>query len=239
MDRKELLQQISTQQALQMFNLLPDVLFWVKDQQSRLMFANETYLDRFGYKQLEQIIGKCDYDLLPKHLAKQFIVDDQRVMAGEVVTDRLEMNLTNEGQVAWYLTSKRPLFDDQGGIIGSYGITRHLQKMSKTITGITALKAPVNYVHENYKQDITVEQLAAVAHLSISALERRFKKYLFKTPNQFIREVRLEKARKLLIESHIPIAEVAYQCGFSDHSYFSRHFKMMFHELPSQVRAER
>ncbi|GAW95409.1 MULTISPECIES: helix-turn-helix domain-containing protein [Colwellia] len=43
----------------------------------------------------------------------------------------------------------------------------------------------------------------------------------------------------LWVETKLPIAQVAYQSGFSDHSYFSRHFKMMFTELPSALRQQR
>ena len=107
------------------------------------------------------------------------------------------------------------------------------------MSGISEIKAPVDYVRKHYKDEISVDMLADVAHLSISALERRFKRYLSKTPKQFIREFRLEKARQLLVETRLPIADVAYECGFSDHSYFSRHFKMMFHELPSQLRLDK
>lgn len=239
MNREKLLSQISSQQALAMFNLLPEISFWIKDKQSRVMYANDSYITRVGYKNLEQLIGKSDYDFSPKHIAKQFIVDDQKVMAGDVVTDRLEMNLTKEGGLAWYLTSKKPLSDNDGNIIGSFGVTRHLHKTSEILSGITEIKAPVDYVRNNYQEEISVEKLADIAFLSISALERRFKKYLSKTPKQFIREFRLEKARQLLVETRLPIAEIAYECGFSDHSYFSRHFKMMFHELPSQLRTDK
>ncbi|MGJ8690851.1 MAG: helix-turn-helix domain-containing protein [Thalassotalea sp.] len=238
MNKDNLLTNISTKQVLTMFNLLPEVLFWIKDTDCCLVYANESYLESLGLKNLEQITGKSDYDFSPKHIAKQFMVDDKKVMAGEVVTDRLEMNIANDGELAWYLTSKKPLHNEHGDIIGSYGVTRHLQKSSKAISGVSELKAPLNYIRQFYKEEVTVERLAAAAHLSISALERRFKKYLSKTPKQFIREFRLEKARKLLIETQLPIAEIAFQCGFSDHSYFSRHFKLMFHEMPSKVRLE-
>lgn len=236
MNRDDVLAQITTKQLLEMFDILPEILFWIKDVDSRIIYANDNFLERFGYKYLEQLVGKTDYDFSPKHIAKQFIIDDKKVMAGETLTDRLEMNITKEGNLAWYLTSKKPLVDTKNNIIGSYGITRHLQKTSQTLSGVTQLKEPVKFVQNNFKEEITVEKLAEVAHLSISALERRFKKYLSKTPKQFIREFRLEKARQLLIESRLPIAEIAYQCGFADHSYFSRHFKLMFHELPSDVR---
>jgi len=85
---------------------------------------------------------------------------------------------------------------------------------------------------------IRLDVLAKISHLSISALERRFKKYLSKTPKQYIIDVRLEHARRLLVETTLPIALVAEQSGFVDASYFSRRFKRKFAVLPSEFRAE-
>lgn len=238
MKANTLLNKVSVQQVLTMFDMLPDIIFWIKDNQSRIVYANQIFVEHLGYVSLEQVLGKSDADLSPNHIAKQFIADDKKVMLGETVTDRLEMNIDKAGELAWFSTSKRPLFDEHKVIIGSYGFTRHLQKTVKTLSGIDKLKIPVQYIRKNFHKEISIEKLAQVAHLSISALERRFKKYLAKTPKQFIRQIRLENARRLLIETQLPIAQIAYQSGFSDHSYFSKHFKLMFAELPSQFRLQ-
>lgn len=231
-----LLQQLTVQQLIGAFDLLPDILFWVKDSQGRIVHANSGFLEHLGFRQLEQVLNKTDNDFAPPHLAKQFITDDRKVMVGELVTERLELNRDKNGEFGWFSTSKRPLLDAQGRTLGSYGITRHLEKSSKTLSRLDAIAEPVRFVRENYPRPISVEQLAEIAHLSVSALERRFKKYLKKTPGQFINEVRLESARKLLIETRQPIAEIAYQCGFSEPSYFSKQFRRLFGELPSQLR---
>lgn len=231
------LETIGAKQLISMFELVPDVIFWIKDKHSQVVHANKSYADYLGLKSLQAVIGKNDYAFSPAYLAKQFITDDRKVMAGEIVTDRLEMNTLPNGSIGWFSTSKRPLLDEQGEIIGSYGITRHLQRSEKLLSGVDVMKGPVDYVRQHYRQDISVEKLAEVAHLSVSALERRFRKYLSKTPKQFINEIRLENARKMLVDSTLTISEVAYRCGFSDHSYFSRQFRMLFDELPSELRA--
>ena len=66
--------------------------------------------------------------------------------------------------------------------------------------------------------------------LSVSALERRFKAFS-ETPNQFINEVRLENARKLLVETRLPVSQVAYS-GFPEPSYFTKQFRRLFGEIP-------
>ncbi len=123
-------------------------------------------------------------------------------------------------------------------MIGTYGVTRHLQKTSKALSHVRAIEEPVKFIREHYHRQISIDELAELAHLSVSALERHFKKHLAKTPNQFINEVRLENARKLLIETQLPISQVAYQCGFSEPSYFSKQFRRLFGEIPSQMRSQ-
>ncbi|HCM46223.1 MAG TPA: AraC family transcriptional regulator [Colwellia sp.] len=234
--RESLLNRVSVQQILTMFDMLPDIIFWIKDIDSKVVYANQLFIQHLGFTNLEQVLGKSDNEFSPNHIAKQFIADDQKVMSGDTVTDRLEMNINLSGELAWFSTSKRPLFDEYNVIVGSYGVTRHLQETVKTLSGIDKLDIPVKYIRDNFHTDISINQLAEIAHLSVSALERRFRKYLAKTPKQFIRQIRLDNARRLLVETKLPIAQIAYQSGFTDHSYFSRHFKLMFDELPSKIR---
>lgn len=235
---QQFVSQLGVKQVIEMFDLISDILFWVKDKNGQFVYANNFFLEHLGVNNLSQIIGLTDLDFSPKHIAHQFMNDDKKVLCGELVTDRLEMNHTKNGEVAWFTTSKRPLFDDNGQAIGSYGISRHLERTSVALSGMDALKVPVTYVRQNYMQDITLEELASVTHLSISALERRFKKYLNTTPKQFINQIRLENARRLLVETSQPIAQIASDTGFGDHSYFSRQFKKLFGELPSDFRAQ-
>lgn len=222
---------------LHMYDLLPDIIFWVKDADGRVIHANQCFLEHIGVGSLEQAIGLTDFDFAPQHIANQFIADDQRVMHGESVTDRLEMNLPESGAISWFTTSKRPLMNAGGAIVGSYGISRHLEKTSVALNAMVALKAPVAFIRDNYMHRINLSDLAEVSCLSVSALERRFKKYLLKTPNQYICEVRLENARRLLVETTLPVALIADQSGFSDPSYFSRKFCQVFSQLPSEFRA--
>ena len=228
--------QFTVKQVIEMFNLMADILFWVKDDKGCFVYANQYFLEHLGVTSLRQIVGYSDFDFSAAHIAQQFSVDDQKVMNGQIVNNRLEMNNVKSDEIAWFTTSKRPLFDEQGNVIGSYGISRHLEKTSLALSGMDALKIPVAYVRKNYMNNICLKELAEITYLSISALERRFKKYLGKTPKQFINEVRLENARRLLVETNLSIAEIANQSGFTDHSYFSRKFSHLFGQLPSVFR---
>ncbi|KJY88007.1 MULTISPECIES: AraC family transcriptional regulator [Pseudoalteromonas] len=238
MEEQTILNKAGVNQLIAAFDLIPDILFWVKDTKSRIVHANQHFVEHQGYKTLDQILLKTDFDFSPQHLAFQYVNDDKRVMEGFIVTDRLELNQTANGELAWFSTSKKVLLDDENAIMGTYGVTRHLAKTSKALSHVRAIEAPVEFIRAHYHRHICIEELAELAHLSVSALERRFKKHLAKTPNQFINEVRLENARKLLVETRLPVSQVAYQCGFSEPSYFSKQFRRLFGEIPSQLRKE-
>lgn len=232
------LEEVGMVQIIQMFDLLHDTLFWIKNEKSQIIYANQAMLETYGIQSLSKIIGKSDDALSPPHIAKQFIMDDKKVMAGELITNRLELNLKFDGEFAWFSTTKRPLHNKNNKIIGSYGFTHHLQRTYNKLSSVSAIEVPIEYIKANYHRNVTIEEVAKLAFLSVSALERRFKKYLSKTPKQFLNEVRLENARRLLLESKLPIMEIAFQCGFSEPSYFSKQFKALFGILPSQVRKE-
>ena len=218
------------------FNLLQDTLFWIKDKQGRVIHANHCFLEHVGADNLEQIIGLTDYDIFPLRIADQFVQDDHLVIAGGTINERLETNILTSKQICWFSTSKRPLLNRDGEIIGSYGISKHLEKASFALTAIDQLKTPIDYIRKHYMNPINVTELAEIAHLSLSALERRFKKYLSKTPKQFINTIRLENAQHLLLESNLPIATIASAVGFADASYFTRQFVKHVGHLPTVFR---
>ncbi|MDN3637814.1 helix-turn-helix domain-containing protein [Simiduia curdlanivorans] len=236
LENGNLLDLLGARQLADLFSLLPDILFWIKRRNGQIAYGNAEFLALIGVDNLQDAIGLTDFDFAPRYLARQYIADDERVMSGQNVTDRLELNHAAKGGLAWFSTTKRCLKASDGEVLGTYGVSRHLEKTSVALNAMQALKTPVDFIQQHFSQDICLAELAASTHLSISALERRFKKYLNKTPKQYIHQVRLEHARKLLAETTLPIAQVASESGFTDHSYFSRLFYRQFQELPSVFR---
>ncbi|MEN9017411.1 MAG: AraC family transcriptional regulator [Hellea sp.] len=225
-------------ELINMFDLIPNTLFWIKDVDSRFLHVNQTFIDFSGMRCISKIIGKNDFSISPPYIAEQFIQDDKKVMQGATVTERIELNMHTTGELGWYSTSKRPLFDKYGMLIGTYGFTRLLEQSSKCISILETIRIPVEFIHKNFHETITIEKLAKLSFLSVSALERRFKKHMGQTPKNYISEVRLDNARRLLIENKRPIIEIANQCGFSEHSYFSKQFKKMYGISPSTLREQ-
>jgi AraC-like DNA-binding protein len=71
--------------------------------------------------------------------------------------------------------------------------------------------------------------------LSRSQLHRKIKSLTGKSINQFVRDVRLEKAKELLQTGHFHVSEVCYKVGFTQPSYFAARYKEYFGSLPSDL----
>jgi AraC family transcriptional regulator len=99
------------------------------------------------------------------------------------------------------------------------------------------LRAVLEYIEEHLEATLTLEQMAAAAHLSACHFARRFKGATGLPPHQYVLTRRVERARQLLqTGSDFSLAEVAAHAGFADQSQFSNHFKRIVGVTPGQFR---
>lgn len=105
---------------------------------------------------------------------------------------------------------------------------------------VARLNKTFDFIERNLEKPLTLEALAEVASFSKYHFNRIFRAMTGETPFQFILRLRLEKAASLIpIHNGESISEVAFKCGFSDISIFSRNFKKYFGVPPSQYREEK
>lgn len=94
-----------------------------------------------------------------------------------------------------------------------------------------------DYIEQNIEKQLSLEELAEVANFSKFHFLRIFQAATGETPFKFIQRLRLEKAASMLIMNpQKSVTEIAYQCGFSDISIFSRNFKTYFKTTPTGFR---
>ena len=104
---------------------LPDCIY-AKDTAGRKILANPADLKNLRCKTEAEAIGKSDFDFFPKDIAEKFWADDQKVIQGEPVINREEFSVNDAGEKRWLLTSKLPLRDQDGKIVGLVGIGRNI-----------------------------------------------------------------------------------------------------------------
>jgi len=92
------------------------------------------------------------------------------------------------------------------------------------------------YIETNKGQRITPDELGEFIGMSRSQLHRQLKKITGQATSEFINQHKMNLAYKEIIESQIPIAEISFNYGYSDHSYFSKIFKKLFGRSPSETR---
>ncbi|QFU75944.1 helix-turn-helix domain-containing protein [Halioglobus maricola] len=221
---------------LTVLDLVGDTHAWMKNAEGRFVYGNQLFVARFGMSSSRELLGKTDFDLAPQTMAQRYTDDDRRVLAGNAVSDRLEMIGSQGASLEWFLTSKWPVFNTAGNIVASFGMSRHLNRSERSAVPYRELDVPISYIQTHFAENVSVRELACASNLSVSALERRFRRHLGKTPHQYIVEVRLENARQLLLETDRPVGTIAIETGFADHSHLTRSFRKHFGCAPSSLR---
>ncbi len=111
---------------IELINSLPDNIY-VKDNRSRFILANSRVSKVMGADYANELIGKTDFDFYPKKLAQKYFNDEQEIInTGVPKIKIIEQVIDGENNRRWYSTSKLPLRDNEGKIIGIMGIGRDI-----------------------------------------------------------------------------------------------------------------
>jgi len=92
------------------------------------------------------------------------------------------------------------------------------------------------YVMKNFREKVSLEEVAAIANMSPTSFSRYFKIHANKTFSDFLTEIRIGYSCKLLIEKKISISEACYESGFNTISNFNRQFKAVTHHSPLEYK---
>jgi AraC-like DNA-binding protein len=222
----------------QLFDQTPDIAFFIKDAAGRYVVVNHSLVERNGLRDKSQLLGKRPADMCPGELGRVSTDQDAAVLrSGRPILDRLELHWHLPHRPCWCLTTKLPLRDARGEIIGLIGISRDV-RVPVAVNEIPAgLAKALEIVETQYAEVLTPSRLARRAGLSPSRLARLVKRIFGLTPTQFIAKTRLAIASRLLRETERAVADIAHACGFYDHSAFTRAFRSATGLTPSQFRS--
>ncbi|MBW3138564.1 AraC family transcriptional regulator [Ferrimonas balearica] len=99
-------------------------------------------------------------------------------------------------------------------------------------THLARLERALRHMHEHYQQSLDIDQLAAMANMSPSTFHRNFRQMTASSPIQYLKKLRLTRARELLQDRGLKVKQAAAMVGYESPTQFSREFKRYFGETP-------
>jgi len=125
-ERKRAEQELTQERNLfrALLDNLPDSIYF-KDRESRFIRISNSTAEKFGMK-VEDVLGKTDFDIFTEEHASQAYADEQNIIRTGQPIQLEEKETWPDGRVTWVLTSKMPMRDEQGNIIGTFGLSRDI-----------------------------------------------------------------------------------------------------------------
>ena len=209
----------------ELFEHLPNTLYFAKDRQLRLMAGNRAFTERCGYLREEELIGHMDREIFPAELAAKYRADDRVVIStAKPLVGIVELFPNPMGEPEWFVTDKVPLFNLDGEVTGLCGTVRSYEGARAAIQPYLDLLPVVEYLKSHYNENVSIAGLARHVGISMRQLQRRFQETFKTTPRDYIMRLRILNACDLLLRSQMSVTEIALEVGFYDHSVFSRMF---------------
>lgn len=237
-ESKDLLHWIDQDLTLleKLFDRMPDVMFFLKDTDGRYVSVNNTLVRHTGRHSKEEVVGLTADELFPITSSSITAQDMSVIQTGKDIIDALRLFRSADGTKQWCLSSKFGIFDQDRKARGLVGISRILARPDEKHLGYKRLLEFSRLVHSNVGQPLLISDIAEQVNLSMDTLQRLTREVFQLSPKQILMKARIEKACELLESTSNSITDIASECGYSDHSAFSRQFRAALHCTPQQYR---
>jgi two-component system, sensor histidine kinase and response regulator len=130
MERKAIRDSVTLEQVFMraLMTNIPDAIYF-KDKKSRFLKASDAKAHKHGFSNPNDIVGKTDFDLFGEKHAQRAFESEQRILqTGDSIISLEEMEQLKDNSNRWVSSTKMPLFDKSGNIIGTFGISRDITK---------------------------------------------------------------------------------------------------------------
>ncbi|EMI46762.1 AraC family transcriptional regulator [Rhodopirellula sp. SWK7] len=224
----------------ELFDHLTDSVFFIKNASGEYLVVNETLVQRSGVRDKGDVIGRTAEQLLQPPLGQRYTDQDQRVIeTGRPLLAQLELHLYSSGIVGWCITTKLPLKNSSGKVVGLVGISQDLRLPNYETDEYSHIAAALEHAEKNLSSPPSVEKLASIAKMSRYQLDRRMRHIFGITTGQWLMKARIDLAENLLAETSHSIATIALESGYADQSAFTRQFRRATGLSPREYRAVR
>jgi len=220
-----------------LFDLLPNVGFYIKDLSGRIMIINRYNCANCNIPNELAAIGKTSHDLFRPFFADEYFDTDAEVIkTGRPLLNKVLPSINC--LLKPMIVNKVPVYDRNRKIIGVAMAYYSVDSTSDSPTWSQRLTNVIDYIHHHYAEQVKSETLAQIARVSETHLKRIFNR-LFGMPSiEYLILTRINAARDLLETTDRTISDIAQEVGFYDHSHFIRHFKRLRGCTPNQYRQQ-
>ena len=222
-------------EIIALFDQIENLQFWIKDTAGRFVWVNTPFLIDFGFKDRSEVVGLTDYDITDANLANQYRADDEQVLNGRSIRSRVELVGRFNHTAQWYITSKLPLHNRSGRVVGTAGVTMPYRHKGAEASN-RSLGPAIEYVIKHCGEPVTNRDLAKVCKISLRVFHQQFVATYHTTPHEYIRRHRVRASCSALVFSSKSMAEIAHEFGFSDQSHYTREFRRLMNEPPTAYR---
>ena len=219
-----------------MMDVLPEVAFYMKDTEGRIMALNKRNCDICNIHDEMDAIGRRSDDIFPFALSQSYVSGDKAVRKSRRPIVNQPSNRTSDWSSDTHLKSIFPLFDKAGKLIGTTCLYYKTLSPDGTAEWHGVLKPVTKYIQSHYAEGLTAEGLAAMIGKSPSWFRSQFGRTFGISPGRYITAVRLNAVRKLLETTDKLVSEIAVETGFWDQSHLTKIFKRERGITPGEYR---
>lgn len=221
----------------ELFDHTPDIAFFIKDAAGRYTTVNNSLVERHGLQGKAQMLGRRPCDVCVGSFGRIPTEQDVEVLrTGRPIVERLELHWLLPHRPVWCLTTKLPLRAADGKVSGVIGISKDVRAPIPSRDIQPEIAAALRHLETSYAEPLSPSRLARIAKMPAARFVRIIKRIFGLTPVQLITKTRIAAGSQSLRDTDRTVADIAHECGFSDHSAFTRAFRAATGVTPTEFR---
>lgn len=212
-------------------------LCFVKDRAGRIIYNTARWAHRHGFEDVSELMGKTDEQLTPGEMARSYTSDDEEIYrTGQPLVGKVELCVDELGLPGWHRTTKFPLRNREGKIVGIFGFSREDVTQSRLHSSSSGLAPALELLRSDLRAYPPAEKLAELCHLSVRQMQRRFTVSLGVSPREYWMKSRIRMACESIRTGEEKLASLAERLGFCDQSSFTAQFRRHTGVTPREYR---